>query len=108
MLFQIKVIFKQDRMPSPEQILERVRQITGLLDIEMIKDDPHRFRHPDFPKMLFVFFPDEGGYTVWTGEQNMTYMEGVTVAALVDLGGIYEYTLRDWSRKSWEEVRHLF
>jgi hypothetical protein len=109
MLYQAEILFRENELPSPEEILERVRLVSGLFDVELSKKTVNcKFVHSAFPDVGFVFYQADNSYKLLFGEDELNYLGDVTIAVLVDLGGVYKHELPEWSRKQWEEVRHKF
>lgn len=91
--------------PSPAEIWERVKEISGLKELELVFNDPdYEFAHAELGRAGFVFTNTESGYTILCSDQNPNYLANVTIAAMVDLGGQYDQTEPDDWRK-WSEVK---
>jgi hypothetical protein len=96
-------------LPSAHLILENVRDVTGLPDLEMIEGVFNRFVHPEIPEAGFIFFVDGENYKFFLDEFDPNYLVEVTVAVLVRLGGKHKgRPLRDWISKKWKDVGRLY
>jgi hypothetical protein len=113
MFYEREVKFKEEgRLPSPEEVLERVREWTGLSDLELIKGDHNKFVHDEFPDMFFVFYQEGSSYKLLIDNGNATfhlynYMVEATIGSLFEIGGTRDSKLWDWTYKKWAEVRHI-
>jgi hypothetical protein len=108
MVCKLEVKF-QTTLPTPEIVRGKLKELTGLNDIELHKDKAYVFIHPlIIPEVNFIFFDTEDEYVLyWEGNKHY-YLIMATVESLIRLGGKFDYPLPSWVHQKWEEVKHLF
>jgi hypothetical protein len=110
MMYGFEVKFK-NTPPAIEIVEEKLKELTGLKDIELHMDKVSQVRHPLFPlfqEMIFAFFDTENSYFFYSDNNKHHYMIKAIIATLVKLGGQYDYPLPSWANQKWEEVKHMF
>ena len=96
-------------LPSIQSILEDVKDVTGLQNLEIIENVYYRFVHPEIPDAGFIFFVDGESYKFFLQEFAPNYLAEVTIAVLVKLGGAYAgRPLCNWTTKKWLDVGRLY
>jgi hypothetical protein len=100
------------RIPQPEIVLEELTNLTGLKEIYYASEGKRDFitRHNLFPKPVFsIIFDDElKEVVVWTKEPEINYLMEATVVVIKNLGGMYDFKLRDLAHKKWEDVKGVY
>ncbi len=111
----LRVVFKNSQ-PSPEMILQKVRENTGLALSLAIDGEQYRFVHPalDFNEVLFLSnFSLDDNREKWIclaieNELSSNYVVESILAALLDLGGEYDRELPPQAWQPWEQAKEYY
>ncbi len=105
------IITFKDVPPSLDKVLAKVRELSGLVEIEIkeVHETFKIFAHPLFNELYsFAIFKENNVYRFVRGWSDRSYLLEITVSALIELGGTYEGELKAWTNKRWSDVADQF
>ena len=102
-------VYFADTLPSMESVCKEVKKITGWEELECsITIESAEFMNPLNGKYIQVYYTDRDSHIVEVeviGKMEKNYLAGVTIAALVALGGKYDSGLPKWTQLKRKDLR---
>lgn len=99
-------------IPKPEAVLDELRKITGLNDIKYIEVGTRKYvlNHPlfDSPIVSLIFDSDTSEVILWTKSLEVNYLIEAGVAALISIGGKYDFKINELAWGKWDEVKDVY
>jgi hypothetical protein len=93
--------------PTPEEILKRMKEHTGIAEINLIRHNSvYSVSHANFRRSLEFWFT-EAGIEHETIDGMMSYLEGAFVEVMRQSGAREpnETAVPSWAKKKWAELR---